>query len=435
VSIGVACPHCEAKLNVRDDMAGKRGKCPKCGKPIDIPGEKEQGTGDRGQGGTGPAVSMTAEQIAATVREALAALATKPPGNAGTAAVICHLSRGMHYLLPLLCGGALVYHVVMDGSWASGASGTPGAIPYYVLLVVAIALTVMSILSHVGPPRPKAGKGLPLDSKNAPLLNELLAGIAKRLDAPPGNVVAVWDASLGADHGTLRLGASSLGTLQVDQVLGVATRELAVQRNAGRRTARAEYQRLSRLQGEREPGETSSSVAKLVTVVGIFGRPITWPLQVMVRSFAEGELRDAEFDADAIACELVGSRALLTTIQRRRLIDYAAEMTQADLAYQFQDKSLRANRVRMVLDNMQSLPDEVQQSILETQVDDLRTGGYWPTWSERIAAIQKLASPGVLKCNAPAKLLVTDFEGLCKEVTWLDYSQRFGDKVKRKDLR
>ena len=46
-----------------------------------------------------------------------------------------------------------------------------------------------------------------------------------------------------------------------------------------------------------------------------------------------------------------------------------------------------------------------------------------------------LAAPGVLKCPAPAKLLVADFEGLCKDVTWLDYSQRWGDTVKRRDLK
>jgi hypothetical protein len=84
---------------------------------------------------------------------------------------------------------------------------------------------------------------------------------------------------------------------------------------------------------------------------------------------------------------------------------------------------------------MQALPDEVQESILSTQVEDLHSGGYWPSWSERIAAVQKLASPGVLKCAAPAGLLVTDFEALCKDATWLDYSQRFGDAVKRRELK
>jgi hypothetical protein len=378
---------------------------------------------------------MTLDQIAATVREALAALAPKPPAKAGAAALICRLTRALHILLPLIFGGGLLYHFMMHGAWAAGTTGTPGALPYYVLLGFGAVLTGMSLLSHVGPLSPRSAPGVPLDQKQAPLLVELLYEIAARLEVPAPSVVAVWDARLHDDHGQLCIGASSLGNLTVAEVLGVATRDLAVYRSAGRRTARAEYQRLCRLQGEREPGERISIVSRLLSGLGVFGRPITWPLLVMVRSFAEGELREAELEADAVACQLVGSRALLTTIQRRRLIDYAAEMTAADIAYQFQDRTLRADRVRMVLDNIQALPDEVQKSILGTQVEDLHSGGYWPSWSERIAAVQKLASPGVLKCAAPARLLVADFEALCKEVTWLDYRQRFGDAVKRRELK
>src|SRR6185437_8114019 len=31
------CPNCRAKLQVRDEHAGKRGKCPKCGSALDVP--------------------------------------------------------------------------------------------------------------------------------------------------------------------------------------------------------------------------------------------------------------------------------------------------------------------------------------------------------------------------------------------------------------
>lgn len=426
MSIAVACPHCEAKLNVRDDMGGRRGKCPKCNQSIDIPqGAKAEDVPS----------SLTAEQVAVLVREALAALQIKPPPKAGTAALICQMTRVVHYLLPLAFAGALTWHVVMNGNWATGASGTPGPLAYYVLLGIGTLLTAMSVLSHFGPPRPRPAPGLPLDERKAPLLTELLGELGKQLQTPPLKAAAVWDARLHDDQGQISIGASSLGNLSVAEVLAVVMRELAVYRSPGRRTARAEYQRLSRLQGEREPGERLTLAGRLASALGIFGRPVTWPLLVMVRSFVEGELRQAELDADSLACELVGSRSFLQTVQRRRLIDYAAEMTQADLAYQFQDRSLKANRVRMVLDNMDTLPEEVKQSILETQVEDLRAGGYWPTWSERIAAIQKQAAPGVFKCAAPARMLVADFEGLCKDVTWLDYSQRFGNAVNRRELK
>jgi transcription elongation factor Elf1 len=37
VAIKVKCPGCGGVLNVKDEMAGKRGKCPKCGQVIEIP--------------------------------------------------------------------------------------------------------------------------------------------------------------------------------------------------------------------------------------------------------------------------------------------------------------------------------------------------------------------------------------------------------------
>lgn len=40
--ISVSCPGCAAKFNVKDEFAGKRAKCPKCGGPITIPAPAEE---------------------------------------------------------------------------------------------------------------------------------------------------------------------------------------------------------------------------------------------------------------------------------------------------------------------------------------------------------------------------------------------------------
>src|SRR5690349_1049645 len=98
-------------------MGGRRGKCPKCNQPIDIPdGAKPEDVPAR----------LTSDQIAALVREALASLNITPLSKAGTAVLVCQATRAVHYLLPLVFGGALTWHVVMNGDWATGASGTPG---------------------------------------------------------------------------------------------------------------------------------------------------------------------------------------------------------------------------------------------------------------------------------------------------------------------
>lgn len=491
MSIAVACPHCDAMLSVRDDMAGRRGKCPKCGQPIDVPAGRRFQANTPAEAAraalaaleptpdalapsapaaskspvpaasapvasddtlparsldtvaaaakhpspakTTPAVAINTEEVAASVGEAFSGLKTGRAPSASLAALVSRLVQAFHYLLPFLFGGALAYHYLMHQSWADNAPDTPGPLIYWLLLGLALLLTLMSALSHIAPRRPRSLPAVPLEHSKAPLLFDLLSEITRRLDAPAPKCAAVWDATLSYDRGELRLGASALGNLTIAEVIGIVARELAVQRSSGRRVARAEYTRLRRLLGEREPGEKRSIVGHLLSGLGALGRPIVWPLMVIVRTVAEGELRKAELEADAIECELVGSRGFLSAIQRLRLVNYAVELATADLPFQFVNRSLSANRVATVQENLQTLPHEVQQSILETAVDDPHAD-YQPTLSERVAAAQKLALPGVLKCPAPARVLIADFESLSRDVTWLDCTQRFGATVKRRDL-
>jgi DNA-directed RNA polymerase subunit M/transcription elongation factor TFIIS len=38
----VRCPGCQSTLRVRPELVGKRVKCPKCGKPVQVPAEEEE---------------------------------------------------------------------------------------------------------------------------------------------------------------------------------------------------------------------------------------------------------------------------------------------------------------------------------------------------------------------------------------------------------
>ena len=37
MSITFNCPHCQRPLKVKDELAGKKVKCPGCGKPVAVP--------------------------------------------------------------------------------------------------------------------------------------------------------------------------------------------------------------------------------------------------------------------------------------------------------------------------------------------------------------------------------------------------------------
>lgn len=42
MTTSIRCPGCQSTLRVRPELAGKRVKCPKCGKPVQVPAEEEE---------------------------------------------------------------------------------------------------------------------------------------------------------------------------------------------------------------------------------------------------------------------------------------------------------------------------------------------------------------------------------------------------------
>ncbi len=42
MTTSIRCPACQSTLRVRPELAGKRVKCPKCGKPVEVPQEEEE---------------------------------------------------------------------------------------------------------------------------------------------------------------------------------------------------------------------------------------------------------------------------------------------------------------------------------------------------------------------------------------------------------
>jgi predicted Zn finger-like uncharacterized protein len=40
--LSIRCPGCKTTLRVRPELAGKKVKCPKCGKPVPVPAEEEE---------------------------------------------------------------------------------------------------------------------------------------------------------------------------------------------------------------------------------------------------------------------------------------------------------------------------------------------------------------------------------------------------------
>src|SRR5947209_4007526 len=65
--ITFACPHCKKILSVKDQFAGRNGKCPHCKQPSQVPGPVKRSDPAKPVVGPGPAPgTVTPETIAAT---------------------------------------------------------------------------------------------------------------------------------------------------------------------------------------------------------------------------------------------------------------------------------------------------------------------------------------------------------------------------------
>ena len=83
MGIKFTCPHCNSALNVKSNLAGKRGRCPKCEAKIDIPAE-----GGVADVAAAPGVVAAASPVSPPAAATSATQATPAASPARTAAVV-----------------------------------------------------------------------------------------------------------------------------------------------------------------------------------------------------------------------------------------------------------------------------------------------------------------------------------------------------------
>jgi predicted Zn finger-like uncharacterized protein len=167
----------------------------------------------------------------------------------------------------------------------------------------------------------------------------------------------------------------------------------------------------------------------------LLGRGILWALLHVGLAIAGLMLRQMEYDADRYQARLAGSDAFASTMRKLHVLDSAAGFAEAQLRVALQRRQLVDDLPGLITVYARNAPPEAWRHV-EKQIAESKTG--WldshPSPRERLAAAERLASPGILHLEMPAAALFTDFGAQAVAATWDLYCAVLGPNVPRSAL-
>jgi Zn-dependent protease with chaperone function len=275
MSIHVTCGHCEASLRVNESMAGKRGKCPRCGRPVDVAAPQAAPPTEAPAAAPRAAPQRTAtveadpaslrREAASAVTPRRAAAAERPPAAAVSReqlqqqiltaftgdippvrrppfySLAVLLSAGVMVLLPAIYVGLILlaifgvyWHAVYDVGMLSAEIRGRGYIlvlAAYVAPMIVGAILVMFMIKPLFARPASEGRRRSLTRDGEPLLFAFVDRICQAVHAPVPRRIDVdcqVNASASFRRGMISfLGSDLVLTIGIPLVAGLNLRQFA----------------------------------------------------------------------------------------------------------------------------------------------------------------------------------------------------------------
>ena len=463
--ISVTCPQCSATLKVKDELAGKRGKCPKCQGAVQIPAA-DRGPAKRAPVATSPkpaeaavklAIPASAEERRAKVLDSLSGTIEKTQAPFSFR-LRMNLAAGAVCLLPvlyvgivLLFGGGGVFWFLYAPTLMGNVAGFGGAVLLYGPLAAGL-LIALALLKPLVAPRPSQGKAKSLSRDKAPLLFEFVEKIAATLGAESPSLIDVDNnTSLHGSRTRLLLGLPLVATCTAQDLAGMIAHECGRHLKGNAAGTAGFVRRVStfffRAAKERDAWDEAvyAATASRRSSVGKFLWPIRalfmlvkvllWPLMYFSQLFSGLLLQKTEYDADLCQIRLVGSSSFEATFRTLRVIDFAWKQVQADIVFQHKVIQLPDNLPLQVECAIAQIPEEFRATLaIEADTTETADFALIPAEKDRLAAAHSAAATGIYHCTLPATALFDDFDSLAKDVTWEYYLVELGPPLERRFL-
>jgi Zn-dependent protease with chaperone function len=498
VAISVTCPQCNAGLRVKNEMAGKRGKCPHCQGLLAVPqGESPM----ERHAGVPPAAAMPlmpSLSLDSPIDLVAAAEELKPPPKpagpspaqirqqilAGFRGEMQRITVSSAYrlgvaltalfmvLLPLIyvsviglaCYG-VYWHLTHSYVMFEHVRGR-AAVFAFLIYLAPLAVGAILILFMIKPlfvGRGDAGRTRSLTPRSDPLLFEFVERICATVRAPMPSRIDIdckVNASAHFRHGwrsivsrdlVLTIGMPLAAGMTLQQFAGVLAHEFGhFSQGAGMRLTyvirsinfwflRVVYERDSWDDWlESSTDDMDIRISWVLYLAKFFvwvTRKILWLLMLLGHLVAGFMLRQMEFDADRYEARVAGSETFEATCRRLLLLNVGWQGAQSDLSDFYHEGRLVDNLPRLILVNIEKFPPELRQK-LDAIITESKTGLFddHPADSERIASAKAEQTPGVFHSNLPATVLFQDFDACAKNVSWDMYCEVLGPDIKPSSL-
>ena len=361
-------------------------------------------------------------------------------------------SLGM-ILLPLLYIGMIV--AVGWGLWQFAEAGPPvstgrrkgsGTLFTYVAPLVIGAIVVLFMIKPLFSRRPKAAEPRALRRDAEPRLFAFIEQICDLVGAPRPKRVLVdlnVNASASLAHGawslfsrnlTLTIGLPLAGGLTAREFGGVLAHEFGhFAQGAGMKTtyvvrmvsfwfARVVYERDlldAALEGWAKGIDIRFGIVLHAARLMVWCvRRILWVLMWVGQLISSVLMRQMEFDADHYEIQSAGSDSFISTAKRLRALGLGAHITHSKQEEAFTAKRLVDDLPGWMLHETAQIPADTVAEVEKAALAE-KTGWFdtHPSDAERIARAEAAHSEGVLKSDAPASALFTDFQALSREIT------------------
>lgn len=459
MGIPVTCSQCKKSLNVKEKMAGKRGKCPGCGAPIDIPAlaaatattAQQPSPAAAPRAATIQQIAPPLEDVNRVAHEVLGSFRSKIPpvevegsyhlGVMISTAVMCLLP--MTYLLLIGLLGLCIVLIL----YAVGVNVVGVAISIPALLMLLFLLKPLV----VGAGQSSAMRTL--DRRVEPLLFAFVDRVCETVDAPkPAEIVVDCEVNAGAGLRSafgqellLHLGLPLIAGLSLQQFANVLAHEFGhFTQDAGMRTtrlvrvinrwfARVVYQRdaldrkLYIWSHTLDPN--IAWIFRVASFFAGFSRLILKGLMMLGHLLCGYLERQMEFDADRFGARLAGSGSVPSTLRQTTMLDVATQAAENDLWEFYKEGRLGDNYPMIIMSRVQRMPPDVVAKVDEALAEEKTS--VWdshPCFRARTENAMRENAPGVFFSHRPASALFSDFAGLSRAVTFDYYRDLFGPK-------